>query len=446
MLCLTLVFPSGVFAAESMTVGFDAVKIQDKTAVLPMYISDIPYDLTNISALTIHFTYDTSVLSFSGLADGSITNIREWYNQSEKNPNKVIVSWFDASSDNSNALTEDNVGKSNPIFYAEFEILDASALPSWINIETVSAYDYSSNPAKNIATKSGAVIIVADVPEDNTGDDSGDNGDIEGDGNVTEDGGEDNEPEDENNGSNTDNNTNNNGGNNNSTDSGVLRPSLGGNNSGSQNNDKKEETNDKEEVQKPETPEIPEADKVLKASEVFSDVDDNHWAAKSVVKLNQLGIVSGDSEKRANLDNKITRAETSKLALLVSGKEVKSGLSLDVKDSSDVPDWAKDFMSTAVEEGIFSGYEDGTIKPLNNITRAEMVAVIIKSLKIDTDENPSLNFADNDAIAWAAPYVAKAVELGFVNGYEDNTFKPAKDITRAEAFAVFARVAEYLGK
>ena len=75
-----------------------------------------------------------------------------------------------------------------------------------------------------------------------------------------------------------------------------------------------------------------------------------------------------------------------------------------------------------------------------------MVAVIIKSLKIEVVADPALTFADNEAIGWAAPYVAKAVELGFVNGYEDNTFKPAKDITRAEAFAVFARVAEYLGK
>ena len=104
------------------------------------------------------------------------------------------------------------------------------------------------------------------------------------------------------------------------------------------------------------------------------------------------------------------------------------------------------YMATAIAEGIFSGYDDGTIRANNNITRAEMVAVIVKSLKLEVASDPALTFADNDAIGWAAPFVAKAVELGFVNGYEDNTFKPGKDITRAEAFAVFARVAEYLGK
>ena len=62
---------------------------------------------------------------------------------------------------------------------------------------------------------------------------------------------------------------------------------------------------------------------------------------------------------------------------------------------------------------------------------------------LEIDEKAYLEFKDNKVITWSAPYIAKAVELGFVSGYEDGTFKPQKDITRAEAFKIFAKVLEY---
>ena len=183
-----------------------------------------------------------------------------------------------------------------------------------------------------------------------------------------------------------------------------------------------------------------------KASEVFSDVSDDHWAAKYALVLYNEKIISGDSNKRANLDNLITREETSKLALLVNGISADVSAQLDAADASKVSDWAKSFMATAIKEGIFSGYEDGTIRPLNQITREEMVTVIIKSLKLDVADVSDVAFADASKITWSAPYVAKAVELGFVNGYEDNSFRPENPITRAEAFTIFARVLEYKNK
>ncbi|MBQ8525266.1 MAG: S-layer homology domain-containing protein [Clostridia bacterium] len=193
-------------------------------------------------------------------------------------------------------------------------------------------------------------------------------------------------------------------------------------------------------------PQTPVETAPAKASEVFSDVADDHWAAQYALTLYNEGIVSGDSQKRANLDNQITREETAKLALLVNGIDVDSAAVLDVTDADSVSDWAKGFMATAVNNGIFSGYEDGTVRPQNRITREEMVTVIIKSLKIEVDAAASTSFSDSTQITWSAPYVAKAVELGFVNGYNDGSFKPGNPITRAEAFTIFARVLEYKNK
>ena len=159
ILCIGLVFPICASAANCATIGFDNASYKGDSVILPMYISDIPHGLNNISAITIHFTFDTSVLEFVELTDGSISSISSWYNHSKKNPNKVIVSWYDASSSNENALTEANVGKSSPVFYAKFKIIGELTEPSWIDFETVSVHDYSSNKADNIVTKSGVICM-----------------------------------------------------------------------------------------------------------------------------------------------------------------------------------------------------------------------------------------------------------------------------------------------
>ncbi len=426
LLCLCLTIPCGALASSKAEIGFDTAVIEGTKAVLPVYISSMPDGLADISALSFEFKYDETVLEFVTISDGTITGFVDgetgqpvWFNNYE--PGKVIVSWI---TNGSTMLYSDSTGKNNPVFSAEFTIVDDSAEMSVITITKAKLTDMElvSTTNDTLSTKSGVVFVNSNLgSDDNTGDDNtgGDNtgGDNTGGDNTGEDNGD--------------------------TDSGSKPLQPAPDNTGNAANGNQPMGGTPSAGAVGGAPVVPSAPK---ASDIFSDVSDSHWAAKSVVKLNQLGIVSGDNQKRANLDNKITRAETSKLALLVSGKNVQSGLAIAVSDSSDIPDWAKDYMATAIAEGIFSGYEDGTVKPKNNITRAEMVAVIIKSLKIDVVAEPSLGFGDNDAISWAAPYVAKAVELGFVNGYEDNTFKPTNYITRAEAFAVFARVAEYLGK
>lgn len=165
LLCVCMIIPTCTFAAESMTIGFGSAAKHGDSVTLPMYISDIPDKLTDISALTIHFTFDTSVLEFVGLKDGAIKSISSWYNLSEKTPGKVLFSWFDASGNN--ALTDEKVGKTNPIFYAEFKIADDTVDMSHIRIQTTGAYDFSSKAAENIQTVDGAVFMYNDTAIEN---------------------------------------------------------------------------------------------------------------------------------------------------------------------------------------------------------------------------------------------------------------------------------------
>ncbi|MGE5560119.1 MAG: S-layer homology domain-containing protein [Chloroflexota bacterium] len=95
---------------------------------------------------------------------------------------------------------------------------------------------------------------------------------------------------------------------------------------------------------------------------------------------------------------------------------------------------------------ILKGYEDGTFKPGNNITRAEFAAVAVRALGLDAAAGQSLGntkFKDVPATHWAAGYINIAASRGIIAGYPDGTFKPEANVTTAEAIAMLVRVCGY---
>ncbi|GEM_PF-1302165 len=87
--------------------------------------------------------------------------------------------------------------------------------------------------------------------------------------------------------------------------------------------------------------------------------------------------------------------------------------------------------------GIISGYPDGTFKPDNLVTRAEFAKMIVCMLGLESAaeslKGEAVPFADVDADHWAAGYINVAQMMGIVNGYEDGTFRPEGNINYAEA-------------
>jgi uncharacterized repeat protein (TIGR02543 family) len=101
--------------------------------------------------------------------------------------------------------------------------------------------------------------------------------------------------------------------------------------------------------------------------------------------------------------------------------------------------WAADKITEAVQQGIVSGYQDGTFKPNALITRAEFSVMLAKALKLDGQGAP-LGFIDAKNIgAWAKVSVAQAAEAGIISGYSDNSFRPGANITRTELAVMIAR-------
>lgn len=100
---------------------------------------------------------------------------------------------------------------------------------------------------------------------------------------------------------------------------------------------------------------------------------------------------------------------------------------------------AKQAILTAVDLGFVTGYPDGTFKPENNITRAEFSTMLMKALNAK-EQGTDLTFKDNNTIgAWAVPAIQQAVKLGIISGYQDGTFRPNANITHAEMIAMVMR-------
>ena len=140
----------------------------------------------------------------------------------------------------------------------------------------------------------------------------------------------------------------------------------------------------------------------------------------------------GDGTVRPNQN--VTRAEA--VTMIVRGL---GGYDENYYYGTSFPDitpsnWFANIIAYAKTQGIASGYEDGTFRPENPVTRAEAakLLVVAAGLSLDATEN----FTDVPANKWYAPYVAALKAAGVANGYTDGTYRPDNQITRAEMIAL----------
>ncbi len=123
-------------------------------------------------------------------------------------------------------------------------------------------------------------------------------------------------------------------------------------------------------------------------------------------------------------------------------------ISLGVYAYSDVEGWTEYYQP--IERlgalGVLSGYEDGTFRPDDRITRAEFAKVIVCALDKEQDAMSGgyvSPFDDVRAGEWYVPYINYVSQQGIVTGYADGTYKPDNDITYAEVSTIILRMLGY---
>lgn len=140
-------------------------------------------------------------------------------------------------------------------------------------------------------------------------------------------------------------------------------------------------------------------------------------------------------------NNQITRAEVATIFYRLLEDEVRDEYDTTTNDFSDVTadSWYNQTVSTLARMGIVKGYEDGSFRPNAPITRAEFGAIATRFFAETGATYVPGTFTDVTGDEWYANAIQDAVNLGLIGGYPDGTVRPNNNITRAEACAIVNR-------
>lgn len=107
-------------------------------------------------------------------------------------------------------------------------------------------------------------------------------------------------------------------------------------------------------------------------------------------------------------------------------------------------DWAKAAIEGLAAKGVVAGYDDNTFKPQKNITREEFIKMVVAAKGVRLNASPC-GLSDVDQNAWYAPYVNAAYQEGIVKGISEEEFGIGKEITREDMAVIIARLKNYKG-
>ncbi|MBQ4527536.1 MAG: S-layer homology domain-containing protein [Clostridia bacterium] len=186
----------------------------------------------------------------------------------------------------------------------------------------------------------------------------------------------------------------------------------------------------------PETPSepVPVPDSDNSKTE-FMDLGSALWARDAINALKQKNIVSFPSDALFRPMDKITRAEFVALVIRAIGmSQVQStGRFTDVP----VTHWSSGYIETAFNEGIINGTSESTFSPDAPVTREDIAVILHRScvhFGINQSQGSQMSFADAQSISnYAAQAVAELSGMGVINGTGEGNFEAKRSATRAEA-------------
>lgn len=177
-----------------------------------------------------------------------------------------------------------------------------------------------------------------------------------------------------------------------------------------------------------------------KPSDAFSEELKDYWGRSEVSYMIDNGYLNG-SEGKLNLQSCITRAEALAVAARMFGfdEEKYTGCFDDVNEA----DWFAVYMEAAYNNGLICGYDGAAEPNMfitrEQIAKIFVNIYELKSEKLIDDSQ--LEYSDSEDVSeWAEKFVAKCSKLGVMTGYDDGTFKPLSNITRGEAFVAMYRL------
>jgi len=172
----------------------------------------------------------------------------------------------------------------------------------------------------------------------------------------------------------------------------------------------------------------------------FKDVAADYWAKESVEYLATIGIISGFPDNTFKPEKAVNRAEMCALLVKSSGTPANL-LTPEAQKFTDVSNkhWAASFIKTAAQLKLVTGYPDKSFKPGKDINRAEGVSIIARFDNLLPARVIEAPFADLPGRHWAAESVTAAKEGGLLEYLKDKPFEPNKPLSRGETAYVLSR-------
>ena len=180
----------------------------------------------------------------------------------------------------------------------------------------------------------------------------------------------------------------------------------------------------------------------------FTDVHPDDWFYNDVMFVYQNGLMAGTSDTTFSPNDPITRAQVAVIFYRMAGSPAVTGDSpfTDVENGPGTA-WYYNAVLWAQQNGIVSGYGDGTFHPGTNITREQLAVIFYNYAKLKGYDVSAVNdlsgFTDaGDVSDWALPAMRWAVGSGIMGGYGDGILGPQGTATRAQVAAMLRRFIE----
>ena len=180
---------------------------------------------------------------------------------------------------------------------------------------------------------------------------------------------------------------------------------------------------------------------------------DDHWGAYSAGLLATKGYIVGEEIQDRFFfypDKVLTRIDFIIMVNSIFGVKPKDSTADNPFADQNVQSYVLRYAIAAHEAGIISGADEGGalyLHPYDRVTRMEAVKILDNALKLEHPNTEEMDFADSDQIPeWGVQALKNMEGYGIIRGFDDNTFRPNSNITKAQAAEMLYQTLKYVEK